>query len=63
MEQENCLTLKDMAVTGRDLIEQGVVPGKKLGELLQILFEHVLEVPEDNEKEILLEILKREHLA
>jgi len=63
LKQENCLTLKDMAVTGRDLIEQGVVPGKRLGELLQILFEHVLEVPEDNEKEILLEILKREHLA
>ena len=54
LEEKNCLTLKDLAVTGRDLIDQGMKPGKELGETLQKLFEYVLEQPEKNNKEDLL---------
>ena len=52
-----CVSLKTLAVTGSDLIAHGMKPGKELGEALQALLSHVLDVPEDNRKEILLERL------
>lgn len=30
LEKQQCLTLKDLAVTGKDLIEAGMKPGKEL---------------------------------
>lgn len=58
LEEKDCLSLKDLAVTGRDLIEQGMKPGKELGETLQKLFDYVLEHPEKNHKEDLLNLYK-----
>ena len=57
LEEKNCLSLKDLALDGKDLIAQGMKPGKELGETLQILFDYVLEKPEKNTKEDLLEYL------
>ncbi len=54
IEEKQCVSLKTLAVTGSDLIALGMKPGKEIGTLLQRLLEHVLEVPEDNKKEILL---------
>ena len=53
-EKEQCVSLKTLAVTGRDLMEAGMAPGKELGETLNRLLEAVLEHPEWNKKEILL---------
>ena len=50
------MTLKDLAVTGKDLIECGMQPGKELGEALSRLLEVVLDHPEYNTKEQLLRI-------
>ena len=58
LNNQDCLSLKELAVCGKDLIESGIKPGKELGELLQKLLEHVLEVPEDNQKEILLKMIQ-----
>ena len=30
LEEQNCLSLKDLAVTGKDLIEAGIEPGPEL---------------------------------
>ena len=57
LEDKDCLCLKDLAVCGKDLIEQGMKPGKELGETLQKLFEYVLENPEKNNRENLIEYL------
>lgn len=57
LEEKNCLSLKDLAVTGRDLIEAGVEPGPQLGEILNRLLELVIENPEYNTKEYLLKQL------
>lgn len=57
LEDKDCLSLKDLAVCGKDLIEQGMKPGKELGETLQKLFEFTLENPEKNKKEALMEYL------
>ncbi len=58
IREQQCLTLKDLAVTGRDLIENGMRPGRELGAMLSYLLECVLEEPEKNEREILLSLAK-----
>lgn len=55
LEAQQCLSLKDLAVTGRDLIEAGMQPGPELGRTLNQLLELVIEHPEYNTKESLLE--------
>ena len=54
LEREECFCLKDLAITGKDLIEQGIKPGKEIGEILSSLLDMVIENPELNKKEILL---------
>ena len=54
LEKKECFSLKDLAVSGNDLIEMGMKPGKEIGEALQKLLEIVLENPELNNKEYLL---------
>ena len=57
LEENQCISLKELAVNGKDLIEAGYRPGPEIGEKLNFLLEHVLECPEDNRKEILLSLL------
>lgn len=55
----DCLRMKDMAVNGGDLIAAGMKPGKEMGSTLEYLFGLVLEHPEYNQKEFLLDLLKK----
>ena len=57
LERRECLSLKDLAVSGSDLIEMGMKPGKEIGETLQKLLEIVLESPECNNKDYLISCL------
>ena len=57
LRDEECTSLKDLAVTGKDLIEAGVQPGPQLGEILERLLEEVLEDPSKNTKESLLALI------
>ena len=54
MERRDCISLKQLAVTGKDLIDAGMRPGKEIGELLKRMLEDVLEEPSHNEKEYLI---------
>ena len=56
-EMLECLSLKDLAVGGKDLLAQGIKPGKELGEILQRMLADVFEDPAHNKKEYLLENL------
>ena len=56
-EDGDCISLKMLAVNGGDLMAAGVGKGKKLGETLAWLLDLVLEHPELNHKETLLEKL------
>jgi tRNA nucleotidyltransferase (CCA-adding enzyme) len=49
-----CVRLKDMAVTGRELIDAGMKPGPEMGAVLNYLFQMVLEQPECNNREYLM---------
>ena len=57
MAEAQCLSVRDLAVTGADLIAAGMQPGKAIGETLNHLLEQVLEHPEWNTKEKLLELV------
>ena len=54
IERGDCLSLKKLAVNGSDLIETGLKPGREVGNILALMFEDVLNVPEHNNKEYLL---------
>lgn len=63
LERGDCVSLKTLAVNGRDLIALGAEPGKAIGELLDGLLEKVLEHPELNERETLLALLTEKKQA
>ena len=56
--RQECLSLKDLAVTGNDLIALGIPVGKEIGTLLKELLEIVLEEPERNTREELLSVCR-----
>ena len=58
MQQKQCLTLRDLAVSGKDLIASGMQPGRDLGQVLHYLLDCVLECPDNNQKDILLKLAK-----
>ena len=57
--KKECVSLRTLAVTGSDLIENGMKPGKEIGIVLNKLLEIVIENPEYNTKDKLLEIYKQ----
>ena len=59
LKEHQCVSLKTLAVTGKDLIEAGYKPGREIGETLNRLLEEVLAAPEKNQKEILLSMLEK----
>ena len=54
LEKKQCLSIKDLAIDGSDLLAAGVPQGKAVGEQLHALLELVLEHPECNTREYLL---------
>ncbi|NDO47256.1 CCA tRNA nucleotidyltransferase [Clostridium sp. ASF356] len=54
LQRGDCITLKTLAVTGEDLIKEGMKKGKEIGEMLYFLLDIVHRNPEKNTKEILL---------
>ena len=59
IEEGQCVSLKTLAVKGADLMALGLAPGPKLGEILSQLLEDVLEFPEHNTKEYLLDTARK----
>ena len=60
IQAENaCLSLKDLAVNGSDLIALGFTPGKALGACLQSLLEQVLDETLANDRAALLTAAER----
>ena len=56
--ENQCVRKKELAVNGKDLITLGMKQGKEIGEMINRLFDRVLEEPELNTKEKLLAIAK-----
>ncbi len=54
MASDACLSRRDLAVNGADLIDAGIEPGPELGRILDAMLDDVVDDPALNEKEILL---------
>ncbi len=60
IDNNDCIKIADLAVNGRDLINIGIQPGIEMGTMLKHLLDIVLENPQMNTKETLLEIAKNQ---
>ena len=54
VEAGDCLRIKDLQINGKDLIAMGVPQGQRIGELLNTIFDAVVDNPELNDRQILL---------
>lgn len=59
LARNDCFSLRNLAITGTDLIVLGYPIGPRIGEELRKLFELVLDDPSLNERNHLLELAKR----
>ena len=60
LAEKPCLSLKDLAVSGADLMALGIPAGPGLGKRLQHLLELVLEEKLPNQRQTLLEEAKKQ---
>ena len=56
---KECVCMKDLAVSGRDLIDLGVKPGPAMGAILGKLLSMVIDEPSLNDREVLLDMVKK----
>ncbi len=57
--ERQCLNRRDLAINGYDLISIGMEPGKDLKNMLNYLFECVIENPELNDKQKLIDLASK----
>ncbi len=60
LEKNQCLCIRDLAVNGADLLAAGVPQGRQIGEYLEQLLQLVLEQPELNTRDYLLELVRKQ---
>lgn len=58
VKRGDCIFVKDMELTGKDLIALGVKPGKEMGQILNALLDMVINDPKLNTREILIKKAK-----
>lgn len=57
VERKDCVTIKDLAINGKDLMEMGIEQGPEIGVTLNRLLDYVLDDPSLNTRGHLLELL------
>lgn len=57
-ERQECVSIKQLAITGEDIIRLGVPQGREIGEILEQLLEQVIEDPQKNNANLLGEKVK-----
>lgn len=60
MEAGDCVSMRDMQIGGKDIIGLGVERGNKVGEVLEKLFDMVIQNPELNDRDKLIELAKKQ---
>lgn len=55
IRQEQCFSLKDLGVSGKDILALGIPQGKRVGEILHSLLDRVISGELQNDRAILLE--------
>lgn len=62
LKSQDCLQIKDLAINGTDLMKFGIPQGKQIGAILLEIFEMILEEPEKNSREYLMNFVKETYL-
>ena len=57
LKSGECFSVRHLAVTGDDLVELGL-RGRELGEMLNFLLEYVMDYPDNNRRELLLQLVR-----
>lgn len=60
IERGDPMTVKDLAINGRDIMNLGVKEGQEVGRILELLINMVLQDPHKNKKELLLKYASEE---
>ncbi|WP_207751282.1 CCA tRNA nucleotidyltransferase [Anaeromonas frigoriresistens] len=60
LDNREALSIKDLSINGKDLIDLGVFKGPRVGEILNILLDKVMEDESLNKRDKLLEVAKKE---
>lgn len=58
IDRDECVCLKELQISGKDLIELGFKPGKSMGIILNQLLDAVIEEPSLNDRESLINMAK-----
>ena len=59
LEEKSCFSLKDLAISGNDLISLGLTKGKCIGEMLNQVLDLVIDGDIPNETDVLLSYVKK----
>ena len=59
LEKQECVQLRELKISGKDLIALKIPQGKKMGQILNQLLDIVIEDPTKNERDLLLQIAQR----
>lgn len=59
IRDKECISLKMLAVNGKDLLQMGIEPGKAIGDALAMLMEEVINNPDANNKDYLISFLNK----
>jgi len=59
LAERQCFTLRELAVSGRDVLAAGAAPGPRVGAVLNALLERVMAEEVPNQRQALLEELQR----
>ncbi len=55
LDEQQCFSLRDLAVNGRDVIAAGVEPGPEVGGVLKRLLSDVIDEKLPNDKDVLMD--------
>jgi tRNA nucleotidyltransferase (CCA-adding enzyme) len=61
INKQQAITTKDLAINGHDLMQVGITPGPQMGVILNQLLQEVIENPEKNTRDGLLEEVKEKY--
>ena len=61
LDEQQCFSLRDLAVDGRDIIAAGIEPGPEVGRVLKRLLADVIDEKLPNDKDVLLDNILTEN--
>lgn len=59
IEKQQCLTLRDLAVSGKDVMLAGIATGPAIGQILNTLLERVINEELPNDREVLFDAIRQ----